>query len=163
RNSTNVWETRVQVGKAGRQTPSFRADMRYVVFNPDWTVPPTILAKDVLDAMKKGQNAIARKKLTILDSKGNAVKADSIDWQSATTSNFRYTLRQPPGADNALGRVKFIFPNEHSVFLHDTPHREYFSTDERTFSSGCIRVQNPLDLAAQLLDGQADWNREKIQ
>jgi murein L,D-transpeptidase YcbB/YkuD len=163
RDGTVVWETRAQVGKAGRQTPAFRADMRYLVFNPDWTVPPTILAKDVLDAMRNGQNAIAKKRLTILDRQGRPVSPDAIDWTTATPKTFPYTLRQPPGPDNALGRVKFIFPNEHSIFLHDTPSRDLFVADERTFSSGCIRVEHPLDLAAVLLQGQDDWTSERIQ
>src|SRR5262249_17272688 len=80
----------------------------------------------------------------------------------AQPHTFPYTLRQPPGPDNALGRVKFIFPNEHSIFLHDTPHRELFTSDLRTFSSGCIRVERPLELAAALLAGQDDWNADKI-
>ena len=163
RGRTKTWETLAQVGRAGRQTPSFRADMRYLVFNPDWTVPPTIAAQDVLAAMRRGQNAIARKGLTILDRQGRVVSPSSIDWASATPATFPYTLRQPPGPDNALGRVKFVFPNEHTIFLHDTPSRELFAADERTFSSGCIRIQNPLDLAAILLEGQDDWTTARIQ
>jgi L,D-transpeptidase YcbB len=163
RSGKNVWETRAQVGKAGRQTPAFRADMRYIVFNPDWTVPPTILAQDVLGGMRKGQNPIAKKKLTILDRQGRAVPADSIDWAAATPGTFPYTLRQPPGPGNALGRVKFVFPNEHAIFLHDTPSQELFRADERTFSSGCIRVENPLQFAGVLLEGQDDWNGARIQ
>ena len=162
RDRKNIWETRTQIGREARRTPTFRADMKYVVLNPDWTVPPTILAQDVLAGMKKGQNTIARKKLLILDAQGRAVDPSTIDWQAATPANFRYTLRQPPGADNALGRVKFIFPNEHSIFLHDTPSQELFSSDQRTFSSGCIRVEHALELARVLLEGQrtrpADWN-----
>ena len=158
----NIWETRTMIGKAARQTPAFRADLRYIVFNPDWTVPPTILAKDILDEMRKGRDPIARKNLTILDRQGRVVSPDTIDWANAQPGNFPYTLRQPPGADNALGRVKFIFPNEHAIFLHDTPHRELFASDLRTFSSGCIRVERPLELAATLLDGQGDWTAGKI-
>ena len=163
RGGKNIWEARTQVGKAGRQTPAFRADLRYLVFNPDWTVPPTILAQDVLGAMRKGQNAVARKRLTIVDRQGRSVAPDSIDWATVTPRTFPYTLRQPPGPDNALGRVKFIFPNEHSIFLHDTPSRALFTADERTFSSGCIRVEHPLDLAAVLLQGQGDWTSARIQ
>jgi murein L,D-transpeptidase YcbB/YkuD len=163
RAGKNVWETRAQVGRAGRQTPSFRADMRYIVFNPDWTVPPTILAQDVLGAMRKGEDAISKKRLTILDRRGRPVAPASIDWSAATPATFPYTLRQPPGPDNALGRVKFIFPNEHAIFLHDTPSQELFRADERTFSSGCIRVEQPLDFAAVLLDGQQDWDRARVQ
>jgi murein L,D-transpeptidase YcbB/YkuD len=163
RNGKNVWETRAQIGREARQTPAFRADMRYLVFNPDWTVPPTILAKDVLAGMRKGENPIARKHLTILDGNNRQIDPTTIDWASATPASFRYTLRQPPGPDNALGRVKFIFPNEHSIFLHDTPSRELFAADQRTFSSGCIRVERPLELAGVLLEGQKDWNQDRIQ
>ena len=163
RERQNIWETRSQIGREARQTPSFRADMTYLVFNPDWTVPPTILAKDVLAGMKKGENTIARKGLTILDRDGRRVDPASIDWQTATAKGFPYTLRQPPGPDNALGRVKFIFPNEHSIFLHDTPSRELFTPDQRTFSSGCIRIEHPLQLAEKLLEGQDDWNPGRTQ
>ena len=163
RDRKNVWETRAQVGRAGRQTPSFRADMQYLVFNPDWTVPPTIASQDVIAPMRRGDNAIARKRLMIFDRQGRRVSPDAIDWASASRRNFPYTLRQAPGPDNALGRVKFIFPNEHSIFLHDTPSRELFSADERMFSSGCIRVENPLDFAAKLLEGEEGWDAESIQ
>ena len=163
RDRKNVWEARTQIGREARQTPTFRADMKYLVLNPDWTVPPTILAQDVLAGMRKGEDTIARKRLTILDGQGRAVDPTTIDWQAATPGNFRYTLRQPPGPDNALGRVKFIFPNTHSIFLHDTPSRELFVSDLRTFSSGCIRVEHPLDLAAVLLAGQDNWTPARIQ
>jgi murein L,D-transpeptidase YcbB/YkuD len=162
RGTKNVWETRTQIGKEARQTPSFHADLKYVVFNPDWTVPPTILREDVLKPMAQGTNALKRKGLTIIDRSGNTVDPTRIDWKKATAANFPYTLRQPPGADNALGRVKFMFPNEHSIFLHDTPSRELFVSDTRTFSSGCIRIERPLDLAAVLLEPEG-WTPERIQ
>jgi murein L,D-transpeptidase YcbB/YkuD len=161
RDKKNVWETRAQIGKQVRGTPAFRADIRYLVLNPDWTVPPGIL-EDVLSGMRKGQNPVARKGLIILDRQGNAVDPASIDWAKASTRNFGYTLRQPPGPENALGRVKFIFPNEHFVFLHDTPSKEGFAADQRTFSSGCIRIENPLDLASVLLERDG-WTRERVQ
>lgn len=163
RDRKHIWETRVQVGRAGRQTPAFRADMQYLVFNPDWTVPPTIAAQDVIAPMKRGVNAIARKRLMILDRQGRRVSPASIDWANVTRANFPYTLRQAPGPDNALGRVKFVFPNEHAIFLHDTPSQELFSADERLFSSGCIRVEHALDLAALLLEGQEGWDRDTVQ
>lgn len=163
RNGKNEWETRSQVGKEARQTPTFRATMRTIVFNPDWTVPPTILEEDVLDGIRKGEDVIAKKHLKVYDAQNQEVDASSIDWTSATPENFRYTLRQPPGEDNALGEVKFLFPNKHSIYLHDTPHRELFEADQRTFSSGCIRIEKPLDLAEILLRGQDGWNRQKIE
>jgi murein L,D-transpeptidase YcbB/YkuD len=162
RDRKNVWETLTQIGREARQTPAFRADMRYIVFNPDWTVPPTILSQDVLAGMRRGENTIAKKKLTILDRQGRRVDPSTIDWANATRANFPYTLRQPPGEDNALGRVKFIFPNEHAIFLHDTPSQQLFGQDQRTFSSGCIRVEHALDLAGVLLEGQDDWDKAKI-
>ncbi len=163
RDRKNIWESRTQIGRAARQTPAFRADMRYLVFNPDWTVPPTILANDVIAGMKKGENPIEEKGLTIIDRRGRIVDPASIDWASVTPRRFPYTLRQPPGEDNALGRVKFVFPNEHAIFLHDTPSRALFRADTRTFSSGCIRMENPLELAELLLAGQGEWSREKIE
>lgn len=126
-------------------------------------MPPTILAQDVLAGMRRGENALARKGLTILDRRGRRVDPSSIDWSTATARNFPYVLRQPPGPDNALGRVKFVFPNEHTIFLHDTPSQELFGHDQRTFSSGCIRVEHALDFAALLLQGQDDWTPERIR
>lgn len=163
RNRLKVWESRTQIGREVRQTPTFAAVLRYLVFNPDWTVPPTILAQDVLRPMRRGENAIARKGLTILDRQGRRVDPSRIDWSTAAPRTFPYVLRQPPGPNNALGRVKFVFPNEHTIFLHDTPSQELFGHDQRTFSSGCIRVEDALDLAALLLEGQEDWTPERIQ
>jgi murein L,D-transpeptidase YcbB/YkuD len=161
RDRKNAWETRTQIGREARQTPTFRADLRYVVLNPDWTVPPTILAQDVLARMRRGENTIARKGLAILDRQGRRVDPSTIDWAAATPRTFPYVLRQPPGAANALGRVKFVFPNEHAIFLHDTPSQELFAADQRTFSSGCIRVEHALDLAAILL-GARGWTADRI-
>lgn len=163
RGGKNVWEARTQIGKEARQTPAFRSDLSTIVFNPDWTVPPTILAEDVLDGMRKGENMIAKKRLVILDSENHEVDPASINWNKATPGNFNYTLRQPPGEGAALGRVKFLFPNAYSIYLHDTPSRDFFEAETRTFSSGCIRLEHPLELAERLLAGQAGWSPAKIQ
>ena len=157
------WSARCQVGQTARQTPIFRADMRYLVFNPDWTVPRGILAKDILPAGKRGEAILERKKLVALDRKGARVDPAAIQWSRYTASSFPYTLRQMPGPDNALGQVKFMFPNKHSVYLHDTPSRDLFDKDVRTFSSGCIRVERPLELAERLLDDRSKWSAEKIR
>jgi murein L,D-transpeptidase YcbB/YkuD len=163
RGGTVAWEARVQIGQEARQTPSFRARLRTVVFNPSWTVPPTILAEDVLEGIRKGKDVIAEKRLVVLDAQGQEVDPGSVDWDSADPKTFPYTLRQPPGPGSALGRIKFEFPNPYSIYLHDTPHRELFDSNSRTFSSGCIRVENPDQLAALLLEGQDGWNPAKIQ
>ena len=162
RDDAVTWRARVQVGKPFRATPIFRADMTYLVLNPTWTVPPGILAADILPAQRRDHGTLARKGLEVVDLQGQVVPTSSIDWSNATPRNFRYMLRQPPGPTNALGRVKFMFPNTHSVYLHDTPSKNLFDKSDRAFSSGCIRVENPLELAALLLDGQKGWDRAAI-
>lgn len=163
RGGKNVWEARTQIGEEAKQTPTFRADMRTVVFNPDWTVPPMIIADEVVKGMQKNKNYLAEKGLVLLDKDNQEVDPGSIHWGSDTAENFPYTLRQPPGEGNALGRVKFLFPNQYSIYLHDTPSKQLFESDRRTFSHGCIRVENPLDLARVLLEGQSGWNAAKIE
>ena len=162
RDGELTWSGRAVVGKPYRETPLFRSKMTYLVLNPTWTVPPTILAQDVLPAMRRDRGYLERKGLRVIDGRGAVVPTSSIDWAHATPKNFRYLLRQDPGPDNALGRVKFMFPNSYSVYLHDTPTRSLFEKSERAASSGCIRIENPLDLATLLLDGQPGWDRAGI-
>jgi murein L,D-transpeptidase YcbB/YkuD len=147
------WSTRAMVGKDYRRTPVFRGDIRYMEFNPTWTIPPTILRDDTLPAIKRDPNYLASKNIRVIGSNGEFVDPQTVDWNRYTTM-VPYTLRQDPGPDNALGTVKFIFPNKHAVFLHDTPHRELFDQPERAFSSGCIRIEHPLKLAEWLLDDE---------
>lgn len=138
------WDTRATVGKNYRQTPVFRGDIAYLEFNPTWTIPPGILRNDTLPAIKRDPNYLASKNIRVIDHKGNFVDPATVNWNKYKNS-VPYTLRQDPGPKNSLGTVKFIFPNKHFVFLHDTPHRELFSQKERNFSSGCIRIQDPLN------------------
>jgi murein L,D-transpeptidase YcbB/YkuD len=163
RGGRNVWEARTQVGDEGKQTPSFRATMKTVVFNPDWTVPPMIMREEVYEGMKGGKNYIAKNGLVVLDGKGNEVDPGNVDWSQADAAGFPYTVKQPPGPKNALGRVKFLFPNPYSIYLHDTPSKASFESEKRTFSHGCIRLENPLQLAKILLTGQDSWGDSKIQ
>ena len=162
RGNKNVWETRTQIGKEARQTPSFRADMKFVIFNPTWTVPSTILKEDVLAAAGGPEKALAHKRLKVYDRAGKEVDPSSVDWKSATAESFPYTLRQDAGPDNALGRAKFMFPNPYDIYLHDTPSRELFAAEKRTFSSGCIRIADPLGLAQVLLSDQG-YDQAKIE
>jgi murein L,D-transpeptidase YcbB/YkuD len=152
-----TWESRIQVGKEGRQTPSFRTNMKYVVFNPTWTVPSTILKEDIIASKDGAAAAIARKNLHVYDRDGNEVDPSSVDWSGSVP----YTLRQNAGDDNALGQVKFMFPNPYDVYLHDTPHRELFAADRRTFSSGCMRLENPMELVKIVL-GDKGYDDAKI-
>lgn len=149
-----VWSTRAMVGKSYRRTPVFRGDIQYMEFNPTWTIPPGILRNDTLPAIKRDPNYLASKNIRVIDKNGQFVDPATVDWNQYS-SGVPYTLRQDPGPNNSLGTVKFIFPNKHFVFLHDTPHRELFDRPERAFSSGCIRVEDPLKLAELLLDDDA--------
>ncbi|MFI5317818.1 MAG: murein L,D-transpeptidase [Myxococcota bacterium] len=162
RDDSLVWQSRAQVGKPLRATPIFRSELTYLVVNPTWTVPPGIFAKDILPGQKRDRSTLAKKGLQVVDHSGQVVDESSIDWANTTPRNFRYMLRQPAGPNNALGRVKFMFPNSHSVYLHDTPSKSLFEKGERAFSSGCIRVEKPLELAALLLEGQAGWDRAAL-
>lgn len=161
RDSELVWSARVQVGKPFRQTPIFRSTITYLVLNPTWTVPPGIFANDILPAQKRDPGYLAKRGLAVVDSEGRPVTAP-IDWASMTPRRFPYLLRQGPGPNNALGRVKFMFPNQYSVYLHDTSSQALFAKSERAFSSGCIRVENPLELARLLLEGQTGWDADAI-
>ncbi len=157
------WTTRVVVGRPYRRTPSFRSTIRYLVLNPTWTVPPTIFTQDVLPALRKDSGYLAKKRLRVIDAHGREVDARSIDWSTVSRKSFPYQLRQDPGPQNALGRIKFVFPNAYSVYLHDTPARELFERAERAASSGCIRVEDPLTLAVTLLDDPGLWSREALE
>ena len=155
------WSTRAMVGKSYRRTPVFRGDIQYMEFNPTWTIPPGILRNDTLPAIKRDPNYLASKNIRVIDKNGKLVDPATVDWNQYTRG-VPYTLRQDPGPNNALGTVKFIFPNKHFVFLHDTPHRELFDRPERAFSSGCIRVEDPLMLAELLLDDD-DYQRSDLE
>jgi murein L,D-transpeptidase YcbB/YkuD len=163
RNEQIVWSGRAQVGKTYRKTPVFKGMLKYLEFNPTWTVPPGILNKDVLPAIQRDPGYLSKKNMNVIDGNGKIVDPSSLDWASYRGRGFPYSIRQEPGPSNALGRVKFIFPNKHFVFLHDTPSKALFGRAERTFSSGCIRVENPFDLAELLLEKEAGWDRAKIQ
>jgi murein L,D-transpeptidase YcbB/YkuD len=162
RDGQPVWSTRAQVGTAYRKTPVFRDRIRYIEFNPTWTVPPTILRQDILPRVKRDPGYLEQKNLRVLDRDGKPVDAAGIDWSLYPARGFPYLLRQDPGPNNALGRMKFMFPNKHAVYLHDTPHQSKFSRVQRTFSSGCIRIEDPYGFAAQLLDDKPDWTRARI-
>jgi murein L,D-transpeptidase YcbB/YkuD len=158
-----IWSARAQVGTTFRQTPVFKSEMKYLVFNPTWTVPPTILKQDILPAAQRDPEYLKKKHINVLDRKGQIVPPEDIDWSQYSTDNFPYILRQEPWSGNALGQVKFIFPNEHFVFLHDTPSKALFARSNRSFSSGCIRVEHPFLLAELLLDDPKKWSLDKIK
>ncbi|MDH3491035.1 MAG: L,D-transpeptidase family protein [Gammaproteobacteria bacterium] len=156
---------RVVVGQPYRRTPVFSSVISYLVFNPSWEVPFSIAVKDKLPLIKGDPGYLARQGYTLLEGWGASEKIIdplTVDWATITAKNFPFRLRQSPGPHNALGRVKFMFPNEFAVYLHDTPSRELFVRERRPFSSGCIRLQHPIELAELLLAGNSSWNRAAI-
>ena len=156
-----IWSTRVQVGKSYHATPVFKDTMRYLDFNPTWTIPPGILRNETLPRIRKDPNYLSRNNMSVVTTAGKIVDPSTIDWAATATGGFPYMIRQEPGPHNALGRVKFIFPNKYMVYLHDTPSKGLFARTERAFSHGCIRTQNPFELATLLLDGQG-WDRVRV-
>ncbi|HKS63508.1 MAG TPA: L,D-transpeptidase family protein [Xanthobacteraceae bacterium] len=148
------------VGKVDRPSPTLTTTITAVNLNPTWTVPLSILKKDIVTKMRKDPGYIARMKMRVLDSAGNEVDASAVDWQSDRTPNF--TVRQDSGAGNALGNMRIDMPNPHSVYMHDTNHKEFFSADYRFQSSGCTRVRDVQDLAAWILADRPGWSRKEI-
>lgn len=158
-----VMEAKVVVGREERQTPTFTANMAYLVMSPKWYVPRSIAVKDKLPQLKRNPYALARQNIRIYNSAGQQINPGSVNWKAIGKDNFNYQLRQDAGPRNALGGIKFMFPNPYNVYLHDTPTRGLFSQSQRTFSSGCIRLSNPVELAEYLLKHDPKWNRQTIK
>ncbi|RMJ04159.1 murein L,D-transpeptidase [Marinobacter litoralis] len=164
-NGEEVLHQRVIVGGPFRQTPVFSDRIRYLVFNPTWTVPRTLMIQDQLPRIKSDPSYLKRMNFKVYKGWGaNQVEIDpdEVNWASLSADNFSYQLVQQPGPTNSLGQVKFMFPNKHAVYLHDTPGQYHFSRLERTISSGCIRVERPFELAERLLIGNSRWNHDNI-
>jgi L,D-transpeptidase YcbB len=151
-----TFETKSVVGERRNEkaTPEFSDEMEYMELNPDWTVPRSILARDYLPRFQR--DPYAARYLQLIDARGRVVDRSQIDFTQYTARTFPFTVRQPPGDLNALGLVKFMFPNPHAIYLHDTPAKELFAREVRDYSSGCIRLNDPFDLAYHLLAGQVD-------
>jgi murein L,D-transpeptidase YcbB/YkuD len=158
KNQDTLRMHKVIVGRAKRKTPVLSSKLAQAIFNPTWTVPPTILREDVIPAILKNRNYLAQTNIKLYDANGNIVPASS--WRLSNAKSYRYV--QSPGTFNSLGMVKLTFPNRFSIYLHDTNHREFFTKSERSLSSGCVRVDNPLELTEYLLDDTTNWNLEKI-
>lgn len=161
-----VLSTRVIVGKDYRKTPVMSDRITYLVFSPYWHVPHSLAVKDQLPLQKQDPDHFRRIGMRVLRGwSGDApdVDPDSIDWSEVSARSFPYRLRQDPGPKNALGRVKFMFPNRFSVYLHDTPGQDLFARRDRSFSSGCIRVERAAELATYLLRNDPAWTAGSIR
>ncbi len=157
-----AWSSRVVVGRPYRRTPVFRATMDHIVLNPTWTVPPTILREDVLPKLAEDPGYLARHHMQVVDAAGRPVDAAEIAWERYRSGGFPDYLVQAPGPDNPLGQLKFMLPNPHAVYLHDTPAGQLFEKAERAFSSGCIRLEKPHELAVLLLDDRERWSADAL-
>ena len=156
-----VRRMKVVVGKTYHRTPVFSDRIRYLEFNPTWTVPYSIATKEMLPILRRDPGHYASKGFDLLQ-RGQPVPWSGIDWSRYTSGNFPYMFRQRPGETNALGRVKFMFPNKHNVYLHDTPSRSGFSKSFRALSHGCVRLSEPIKFAAEVLATKKGWSRDRI-
>jgi murein L,D-transpeptidase YcbB/YkuD len=155
------WQTRVIVGKDYTETPVFSDEISYVEFNPTWTVPRSIIRNELAPKVIADPSYLDRNGYYLAYKDGTHLDAQSVDWSGVTPKSFPYWIVQKPGEKNALGRVKFMFPNKHSVYMHDTPQRQLFDRTVRSFSHGCIRTENPMTFA-ELLLGRQGWDRTRI-
>lgn len=154
--------TKAIFGKLERKSPTLSSVIHTVKLNPDWTAPAKIAAIDEVKRERSNPGFLEAKGFTIYDRSGNVVSPNAIDWHSVGPGNFPYTLRQAPGPENALGPVKFDFPNDHAVFLHGTPTVKLFDKQDRFFSSGCVRTETPVDLAKFVLKDDPEWPASRI-
>jgi len=151
-----TFQTRSVVGKntSDRRSPEFSDVMEFMIVNPSWNVPRSITTREYLPAMQR--NAGAAGHLQLIDSRGRVVSRSNVDFSAYSASTFPYAMRQAPGTRNALGLVKFMFPNRHNIYLHDTPSKNLFAREVRAFSHGCIRLGDPFDFAYALLAKQSN-------
>ena len=159
-----VLSMRVIVGDPEHETPLFSDEMTYVVFSPYWNIPPNILREETLPRVARDPGFLRRNNIEVVGTtgEGDAVDPESIDWSDeSATRNYRF--RQRPGDDNALGLVKFIFPNHFDVYLHDTPNDRLFFKEKRCLSHGCIRIEDPMAMAKYVMRDQPEWTDTRIQ
>jgi murein L,D-transpeptidase YcbB/YkuD len=160
KNLDTLISERVIVGKKYHETPIFMAEMSYIVFSPYWNIPYSITRGEIIPSVRKNPNYIASKNMEVVTTSGKVVDPSTIDWNA---KSFPYLVRQKPGEWNSLGLVKFMFPNKHNVYIHDTNARSLFALDDRARSHGCIRINNPQDFAKTLLANDPKWTMEKIE
>ncbi|GAA4445245.1 L,D-transpeptidase family protein [Pontibacter saemangeumensis] len=165
RQYKQVMDMRVIVGKTMHSTPIFSDKLEYVVMAPYWNVPNTIVEAEIKPHMLTNPNWLATQNMEVVtrDKARKPVSPASIDWENVTEKNFNYLVRQKPGPKNSLGSIKFLFPNEYAVYLHDTPADALFSQTSRDFSHGCVRVEYPVELAKYLLQDQSEWSESEIR
>lgn len=159
KGADTLFTTKVIVGTLKHQTPVFTAPLSYLVFSPYWNIPPSIAKNETLPAIRKNANYLQRNNMEVVNTAGQPLTSSQVNWNAKP---FPYLIRQKPGESNALGQVKFMFPNPNNVYLHDTPAKQLFDQDLRAFSHGCIRMAQPRDFAELLLKNSEGWTSEKV-
>lgn len=154
------YTTRVVVGRPQNQTPVFSDEIEYIVVNPYWNIPNSIKASDIRPQLLANPYYLESKNMEML-SGGRVVNAAAIDWSSTNIN--KYQIRQRPGPDNALGKVKFLFPNQHDIYMHDTPTKSLFARSYRAYSHGCVRIENPFDFAEALVQNEPKITRASLE
>ncbi|SFV26799.1 Murein L,D-transpeptidase YcbB/YkuD [Devosia crocina] len=162
RNGAEEYSTRVVVGTTKNQTPVFSDMIRHLVVNPYWNVPTSIVRGEIAPAVLRNPGYTDSHNMDLLYN-GSPVSPWQVNWSQVSTSNFPFRVRQRPGAGNALGQIKFLFPNKHDVYLHDTPSKSLFSRSLRAFSHGCVRVENPMEFAGALMANEPNISRASLE
>ena len=160
-----VMSMQAVVGRAYRQTPDFSSRMSHITINPPWNVPPKLAREDILPKVRKDPAYLKNKSIRVFEDwreGAREIDPSTFDWTQVKAESLSFKFRQDPGPQNALGRIMFMFPNKYDVYMHDTPDRGLFSRAARNYSSGCIRVERALDLAAYMLRDDPAWTKEKI-
>ncbi|WP_274424035.1 L,D-transpeptidase family protein [Chelativorans sp. YIM 93263] len=160
-NSRVVLRHTAIVGKVDRQTPILSSNINEIILNPYWNAPVSIVRRDIIPLMRENPNYLADNNIRLIAPDGSEVDPMTVDW--STDEATRYRFRQDPGEINAMASVKINFPNQHAVYMHDTPQKQLFRDQERFHSSGCVRVQNVRDLVTWLLRDTPDWGRRQIE
>jgi len=164
-NDRSLMDIKVVVGSNYRRSPVFSGTMTYLVVNPYWYIPTSIVREDIYPMVRDNAHYLDEKKIRVFENwheDAREIAPALVDWTGLETERFTYKLRQDPGPHNALGRIKFMFPNKFAVYLHDTPYRHLFEKNSRNFSAGCIRVEKPIELATYLLRGHSMWAGQTI-
>ncbi len=159
KNNDTIQKQKVVVGRDTRKTPILESKISNINLNPNWTVPPTILKEDIYPEAEKNKGVFRKKGLVILNNKNEEI--NPWDWKKEDAYKYKYA--QNPGRNNSLGLMKINFHNKFSVYLHDTNHRNYFAFNHRSLSSGCVRLENPLEMAASILNDSIKWPLQKIK
>lgn len=158
----SVIAKRVAVGKPSHKTPVFSDLMTYFEVNPYWSVPYSIATNEILPILRRNAGYLAANNMKLYNAAGKIVNPYAVNWGSVSAKNFPYAIKQMPGADNALGYIKYMFPNEYNIYIHDTPSRHLFKNSYRAVSHGCVRLENPLELAQYIMQQDQSWTPTEL-